>query len=242
MGKKFFKFILITLICSFAMNLTAMAQDKNPYLALSTSSSYNNLIKSFKMRAFLSPKNFYYINLREFEGGTIDLLTQVYIFGELKSERPLPEAILNMYTDPTPEGMLKEIGKSLRKLYRVSNSDGIHYYTEAKSFALKMIFVATQTISEFAPFLNLQDKNLKKVLVSGFTSIVEMQSGAYSKSVLAYVHNPYLRAVETGIKEMSKSLSPPNIFQKIYTSLKGDQSPQNPSQMEIEKTCSRIFQ
>jgi hypothetical protein len=244
MVKKLFKFILMTLICSFAVSHTAIADSniENPYSSLRSSASYNNLIKSFKMRASLNPKSFYHKNIANFEAHVIDVLTEIYIFGKLKSEMGVPADVLNMYADPTPKGMLQEIEISLVKLRRSLGSDDIHFYTDTKIAALKMIFVAAQTISEFAPFLNLQDRVLKKILIDGFTRIVKMQSGIYMSDVEAYAKNPYLREVESSIKQMSKALSPPNIFQRIYTSLKPDQSLLEESQMGIGKTCSRIFQ
>jgi hypothetical protein len=185
------------------------------------------------MRAAVDKKNFYHENVKEFEVVALKVLTQIYVFGQLKSEKILPESVLSMYVEPTPEGLLREIENSLLKLNRTSGSGEIHYYTEATTSALKMTFVMTQTISEFAPFLNLQDKKLKKILVTTLSEITNRL--APHPTVLS-------RNTEAGIQFMAKELTPPGIFQKVFSSLKRDKDPMELSQKEIRRTCNRIFE
>lgn len=194
------------------------------------------------MRASVDEKSFYRVNVNEFEKRAITILTQVYIFGQLKSARVLPASVLSQYINPTPEGLLIELESSMEKLTRAMYSEQIHYYREADIAALKMVFVMTQTISEFTPYLNLQDKRLKKILVSGLIGITDMHFTSYSDKLRTRESKPYLNSAELGIQQMSKTLTPPNIFQKAFSALKRGEGPQDPYQNEIGPTCSRIFQ
>jgi hypothetical protein len=105
-----------------------------------------------------------------------------------------------------------------------------------------MVYVMTQTISEFTPYLNLQDKRLKKILVSGLLEITNMYFASSANKTEIRASKPYLEAAESGIYEMSKVLSPPNIFQKVFSSIRQGERPQDLSQIEIGATCSRMFE
>lgn len=237
MNKNMITFLI--LICLSIIPFSAKAYSDNS-ASLYPTQSYVNLIKSFRIRAGVDTKDFNYQKVQKFESLSIALLTHIYTFSEIRSHKTLPESVLQNYADPSEDGVLKEIEVTLLKMRGEIGISDINYYPEAKGYVLKMTYVITKTLVEFAPYLNIKNNDLRIILTSGLTDVVNQFHENFK--VFTRAHSPYFTATEKGIVDLSHALKNQNIFQKIVTKFQRDKSPEEESHFEMGLTCSRIFE
>lgn len=203
---------------------------------------FQNLIKSFMMRGGVAPSNFYYTNIKVFQSRLNNTLALIYIYSEMKSGKYFPrtEEHLNLNSDRRAEEILKILKLEFELLEKASRSSEMEYFLEVNATAFKMLFEYTKTLSEFAPYLNLQSKEVRDIIVLGLKGSVDSLLYHQRDKEHARHSRPYLPAVETGITSLYKILSPPSLFQRFISKIKPAQSPEV-SQDEIVKSCSKFF-
>jgi hypothetical protein len=224
-SSKILKRLLVIFICLFTTDFAFADSNANA----SRNKVYENLIKSFDLRSRAETK--YLDDLSSNMRGQIShILTLIYAYSELKSGNKL-----SRFTEDnlgqTQEDLLEQVKKGMEEFIRTSKNPYI-----GTDSASKIIYAATQTLSEFAPHINIRDKILRDILVTGFTN---------SMNGLGYVnnsdpHNNYLREAVLSTKRMNTALTPPNIILQMVSKLKPVFS-RPPVQNETGVSCHLMF-
>lgn len=199
---------------------------------------YRNLMKSFMLRGAVNDKHFQYSDIKPLQEELSNVLTQVYLFSQTKKNNPvIPQTEEYIYK----HRILASMRGSFSRIKYISANENLYHFEDANSVALKMVSMAIRTLTEFAPYMGIRDKEMRDYLVLEFQIITEnFERVHYAKNMSSFPR-PELVPAKLSAQELYKSLTPPSVFSSLVSRLKGDKSRGFLPRFETRLACDVLF-